>query len=111
MSGVIEGPDDWRPGIELAVRKAPTTNGKVCSLSEVTFPHRSMQCEFEINLLMSSIKEGPNDWGWVSCWLSEQRPPQLRKCGIFNSQSLTLVSAQCTPHDSLIASREFQGWS
>ena len=62
---VKEGPNDWRWGIVLAVRKAPTANGKVCFFTVAALLHRSMQCEFEINLLMSSIKEGPNDWRWA----------------------------------------------
>lgn len=39
MSGVNKGPDDWRPGIVVAVRKAPTTNGKVCFCSVATLLH------------------------------------------------------------------------
>ena len=64
---VNEGPNDWRWGIVLAVRKAPTTNGKVCSFSAATLLHRGMQCESEFSWLISGVNEGPNDWGWASC--------------------------------------------
>ena len=85
---VIEGPNDWRWGIVLAVRKAPTTNGKVCYFTVTPLPHRGVQCESEFNRLMSGVKEGPNDWGRASCWLSKKRYTANEKVRHFQQPKL-----------------------
>ncbi len=64
----------------------PLRTGRYVFFTVAALLHRSMQCEFEINLLMSSIKEGPNDWRWAIMVNFRKAPHYYEEEGMFVPQ-------------------------